>query len=92
MLNLLKNSIGAAPGLFVLMATYSQISTSALGDAHIHGITAWPRLGEASGGYLDQPPAQAGPPTARSQHHAQVAFKYLQGWKLHSPSGQPDVS
>lgn len=41
-----------------------------LGDAHIYGITAWLRLGGASGNHLDQLPAQAEPPTARSQDHA----------------------
>jgi len=54
-------------------------------------ITAsdWSRLAGTSGGHLGQPSAQAGPPRAVAQDHVQMAFHYLQGWRLHTLPVQP---
>jgi len=41
-----------------------------------------------SGGHLLQP-AKAALPKAGCQIRVQMAFEYLQGWRLHNLSGQP---
>jgi len=52
--------------------------------------TGWLRVEGASGGYLVQPSLlNQGHLQLVAQDSVCMAFKHLQGWRLHSHSGQP---
>ena len=54
-----------------------------------HSITGWLRLEAPPEVTLPKPLCQKGHPEPAAQVHAQAAFEYLHGWRLHHLPGQP---